>query len=139
MRNYRKSEPPKVAHYIKELGHVQNSLREKYMAGELSYPDLQGMESRETYRHLYRQQLGQQTKIKTEPIHHLSKEVNALNLKPKGKCFECGQYGHFKANCMRATTGLTTAKVNQLEQDDDEINVMHNRGFKSKPKYPPRN
>ena len=139
MRKYRKSDPPQVAHYIRELGHVQNELREKYMAGELSFPDLKGMESREAYRTMYALQNGQHTKVKSEPIHHLTEEVNALNFKPKGKCFECQQYGHYRVNCPRATTGLTTAKVNNVDPEEDEINAMHHRNFKGRNNYPQRN
>ena len=100
-------------------------MREKYLAGELSYPEMKGMESRDAYRAIHR---AQQAKIKDEPVHHLTEDVNAMP-PPKGKkviCYDCGQEGHFRRNCPRTTSGLSTAGINRVEddlEDDDEQEV----------------
>ena len=54
MKRFRRPEEPGIQPYIIELGHYQAELREQYLAGEISYTDLKGMESRELIRLAWR-------------------------------------------------------------------------------------
>ena len=54
MKGFRNHEEPGIQPYIVELGHFQAELREHYLAGEISYADLKGMESRELVRLAWR-------------------------------------------------------------------------------------
>ena len=145
MRRYRKTNPPNVGDYLNELGYKQNELREKYMAGELAYAEIKGMESRDAYREMRKANITH-TKVKSE-ICQITDGINALNGQKRNnsdlECWGCGQKGHMKAECPRTTSGLRTHGVSAVsaadaqsvaesESDNDdaqpaEINQLFNR------------
>ena len=126
MKRFRKPEKdPDIKAYIIELGYYQAELREQYLAGEISYADLKGMESREFLRQNKAKAF---VKVKDEGVHTLDEGVHAMNIrsKPQLTCYGCGGHGHIRKNCPRETTGLQTSKLHQLDDnnDDDKQEVL---------------
>ena len=126
MKRFRKPETnPDIKPYVVELGYYQAELREQYLAGEISYADLKGMESREFLRQNKAKAF---VKVKDEGVHTLDEGVHAMNIrsKPQLACYGCGGHGHIRKNCPRETTGLQTSKLHQLDanNDDDKQEVL---------------
>lgn len=123
MRRYRTTCPPDIGDYLIELGHKQNELREKFMAGEISFVEIKGMESREAYRETRRAKF----RIKNE-VQHLSGEINSVgrNFRPNKsryadkECYACHQKGHIRSECPRAMSGLATNALSVVSEEDTQ-------------------